>query len=370
MKKIVVLLLAIILLAACTTPAAQPPATPTTPTTPTTPADPTPADPTPAEGGPVTDPLTDPRLNQPMDMGFLPKLVGGAFFNRMYDEGFQQGFVANVPGAEIFQVGPSTADAAAQNRFIQDMIVQRVDAILVTPVTPEQMEADLRRAREEGIIVVTYEGEDMENVDYNLEVFMPEAFGASMGERLGNLMDGEGEVIIFVSNLGATAHVAWADGAAGALREFPDITIVSDPGPFLESGANIVVAHERALEAIRAFPNVRGIISTTATDTPAIARAIEEAGMSDQIFYIGVSMPNASRTYVQDGVLNYIYTWDPSQVAIAMARVASAVRSGHSISAGDDLGAGGFHNVVLRDRNIFGTDWVIANADNVHEFDF
>jgi len=358
--------LMILTLIACAadTPAQQAP-TPPPATGTDTPAAEAPTD----DLGPITDPTTDPRLNQPMTMAFLPKLVGGAYFNRMYDGGLE--FQRMVPGAEVFQVRPSTADTAAQNRIIQDLIAQGVDAILAVPVTPDQMEADAALAMQEGIIFIASEGEFMENVHWNVEAFFPEDFGELMGRKLAEGMGGEGEVVIFVSNLGAASHMAWATAAAELIRrEFPNITIVTGDGPFIESGANATLAYEVANETLRAFPNARGFLSTAATDTPAIARAIEAAGMGDIITYVGVSMPSASRTFVESGVLDWLFIWDPYYINIVKARLASAVRMGHEVRDGDDLGVRGFHNIVVRGTDIYGEGWVVANADTIDNYDF
>ena len=107
------------------------------------------------------------ELLQEMDIAFLPKSVGGAWFTRMFEGGVQ--YYCEQSGSEAYQSGPSTGDAAAQNRCVQDAVAGGVEVIAVCPFSPEQIDADLGKAREDGIIVISNEGSTLTNVDYDIE---------------------------------------------------------------------------------------------------------------------------------------------------------------------------------------------------------
>jgi len=327
----------------------------------------TPATPEPPAPAPAPAEDANPFL-QDMVIAHLPKTVGGAWYTRKFSGIGQYG---GMTGSDVFQMGPTAGDAAQQNRFVEDVIVQGVDAILISPFAPEQTDAVLGQARAAGIIVVSTEGQHMQNMDYNLEAFDHGAFGSNAAQLLADGMGGEGEILIFVGSLGSTAHVGWAQAIVDAVDAyFPNVSIANPDLVFIETGNNAPQAFERAREAFLAHPNARGAFSPSATDTPAIARAIEELGLVEQVTYVAVGLPNASRTYVLSGAINYLMSWDPADFALAMAMVAGAVRAGVSLETGDDLGVFGFNRIVVEGNNITGTEWRVISADTVGNYHY
>ena len=127
---------------------------------------------------------------------------------------------------------------------------------------------------------------------------------------------------------------------------------------------------EKAKEALKAYPNAKGVFCPSATDTPSIARAIEEAGLTNQITYVAVGLPNATRTYVQSGAIKVLMSWDPAEIGLVMCKVASAVKSGVEIKDGDDLGVFGFNKITLNGKVIKGTEWRVITAEDVDQYNY
>ncbi len=303
-----------------------------------------------------------------MEIAFMPKSVGGAWFTRMFS-GFEK--YAGETGSEVFQIGPSAGDAAAQNRFVQDVVAQGVGAICVCPFSPEQIDAELGKAREAGIIVISNEGAKLQNIDYDVEAFNNPAFGAKAGDKLAEGMGEEGEVIIFVGSLASTSHVSWAQGIVDKIAEsYPNMKIANEGGVFIETGNNATKSYEKAKEALKAYPNAKGVFCPSSTDTPSIALAIEEAGLVNQITYVAVGLPNATRTYVKSGALDVLMSWDPAEIGLVQCKVAAAVKNGVELKAGDDLGVFGFNSIALDGKVITGTEWRMLTAAEIDQWDY
>jgi len=309
-------------------------------------------------------------FDQKMVLAFLPKSVGGAWFTRMF-EGVKQ--YADKTGSEVFQIGPSVGDAAAQNRNVQDVIAQGVDAIGVTPFSPEQIEADLRKAKEAGIIVISSEGTFLseDSIDYDIEPFDGALFGAEVADLYNKSMGGKGEIIFFVGSLASTAHMSWTDGIVNALKvKYPDLKVANAGGVYIETGNNAANSYEKAKEALKAYPNATGAWCPSSTDTPSIARAIEEAGLVGKMTYIAVGLPNATRTYVNSGSITYLTSWDPAEIGMAICKAAGAVKAGITIKNGDDLGVFGFSKLILEGKVISGNEWRVITAADVDNYDY
>ena len=308
------------------------------------------------------------HFNQNMVIAHLPKSVGGAYFTRMY-QGFGQ--YSGQTGSETFQIGPSVGDAAAQNRNVQDLIAQGVDVIAVVPFSPEQIDADLKKARDAGIIVISSEADTLVNVDYDIEAFDNVQFGAQAAELLNQGMGGKGEVIFFVGSLASASHVTWATSAVNAMKaKYPEMKVANAGGVFIETGNNAANAYEKAKEALKAYPSATGIFCTSSTDVPSVARAIEEAGLVDRITYVAAGLPNATRTYVASGAIDWLMSWDPALIGLVMCRVAGAVKAGVPIKDGDDLGAFGYTKISLDGKIIKGNEWHIISAADIAKYNF
>ena len=93
-------------------------------------------------------------------------------------------------GVDAFFTGPSEADGALQAQCIEDLISQGVDAICVVPFSTESLEPVLKKARDQGIVVITHEAPGMTNADYDIEAFNNDEYGNHLMEALGDSCQG------------------------------------------------------------------------------------------------------------------------------------------------------------------------------------
>ncbi|MDN3712722.1 substrate-binding domain-containing protein [Paracoccus cavernae] len=138
------------------------------------------------------------------------KVDGIAWFDRMRD-GVEQ-FKSDT-GNDVWMVGPSQADAAAQVQIIENLIAQDVDAIAVVPFSVEALEPVLKKARDRGIVVVSHEASNLQNTDFDLEAFDNKAYGAELMAHLGEQMGGKGKYVATVGSLTSKSQMEWIDGA-------------------------------------------------------------------------------------------------------------------------------------------------------------
>ena len=174
-------------------------------------------------------------------MATVVKLTGIAWFDRMETGIAWLG--EDYPTVTAFQQGPAQADAALQVQVIEDLLAQGVDAICVVPFQPETVESVLARAMEEGVVVITHEASNQENVDFDIEAFDNAGYGIHLMEHLAERMGYEGEYTVFVGSLTSQTHNEWVDAAIEFQREnYPDMTFVGDKN---ESFDDPQVAYER-----------------------------------------------------------------------------------------------------------------------------
>lgn len=296
------------------------------------------------------------------------KVSGVGWFDRM-EIGVDE--YAEETGQDVRQEGADDASPEKQIQIIQDMIAQAPDAITVVPNSPEALETVLTQARDQGIVVVAHEAAGVENVDVDIEAFDNASYGAQIMDNLGECMDGEGGYVQFVGGLTAKTHMEWVEGALDQQEaEFPDMKRIEDP---VESKEDENVAYERAKELLAKHPDLKGFQGSAGTDVSGIARAVQEAGLEDQVCVMGTSIPSVAKQYLEDGSIDKIFFWDPALAGKAQLKIAELLVTGEEVAEGTDLGIEGYESLTQLEGydNVFvGDAAVIVDADNVDEYDF
>lgn len=297
-----------------------------------------------------------------------PKNVAAAWWNRM-EVGNKQ--FAKETGHEVFQVGASKSDAAEQVKAIEDVIAQGVDAINVIPVSPEALEPVLKKAMDNGIVVISHEASNQKNVSYDLEAFKNDAYGEHIMENLAKEMGGKGGYVIMVGALTMATHQQWAKAAiAYQEKNYPEMFQVTQMVESAAQGGSQEGSYKVAKEVIAAYPDIKGIIGCDMTNVPGIAMAVEEAGKSGKIAVTGTSLVSVTKQYLESGTIKTISFWDPAIAGRAMSALAVKVLNKEEIKDGLNLGVPGFEKCTLEGKILTGSAWVDVTKANMAEFDF
>ncbi len=300
----------------------------------------------------------------------VPKDATNPWFVRM-EEGVKE--FQSETGLNIYQRGTPEIDATLQSQLIADLIAADVDAICVVPVDPQSLEPVLKQAREAGIIVVSHEGASIENTDYNIEAFSNDKYGAFIMDNLAKAMGEEGIYTTMVGHVTNASHNEWADGGVLHQQEaYPNMTLL-EAEPRVESEDNGDVAYQKAKELLKKYPDLKGIMGTSSFDSPGIARAIEELGLTGKVFTAGTGLPAANAQILKGGSVDALTLWDPALAGKAMASIAVKMLRGEEITNHMDLGVEGYEDVVFKegsDKVLEGQGWIVINKDNVDSFGF
>ncbi len=280
---------------------------------------------------------------------------------------------AEETGIDAYMTGPTDTDSAQQIQIIQDVINQDIDALCVVPVDPSACEPVLQEARDKGIVVICHEGSTVENCDYDIEAFNNAGYGAFIMDNLAELMGEEGTYTTMVGFLTTASHNEWADGAVARQEEaYPNMTLLADL-PRVESENNTETAYEKAKEVLKKYPEITGFTGSCSDDTPGIARAINELGLTGKVHVVGTGMPNECRELLKNGSLTCITLWDPADAGYAMCELARKCLDGEEIGNGTDLGLEAYDNLLVDESNprlLMGNGFISVTADNVDEYNF
>ncbi|MGE5606760.1 MAG: autoinducer 2 ABC transporter substrate-binding protein [Bacteroidota bacterium] len=241
----------------------------------------------------------------------MPKLVGIPYFNASQIGAEKAG---KDLGVDVIYTGPTVADAAEQVKMIEDFITKKVDCIAVAPNDPAALTPVLRKAKQKGILVMDWDTPaDKSVVAISVHQIDDKEYGEHIWDLLvKNMGSDEGEYAIITGGLSAANLNSWIDnGLAYAKVKYPKLKLVTDKVP---SDEKQQVAYQKALELIKAYPNLKGIIGISTPAPLGAAQAVQEKGLQNKIAVVGTSLPTDSKPYLSDGSLKVATLWDPSKL--------------------------------------------------------
>jgi simple sugar transport system substrate-binding protein len=299
------------------------------------------------------------------------KVDGIAWFDRMRD-GIKQ--FKSETGNDVWMVGPSQADAAAQVQIIEQLIAQGVDAICVVPFSVEAVEPVLKKARDRGIVVVVHEGSSVQNTDYILEAFDNKAYGAKLMEVLAKQMGGEGKYVATVGSLTSKSQNEWVDGAVAYQKEhFPKMQEVTKR---IETYDDANTDYTKLKEVLTTYPDLKGIVGGPMPTSAGAGRLIAERNLNGKLFFSGTGLVSVAGEYLKNDNLQYIQFWDPAAAGYAMNEIAVLALEGKKaeIKAGLNLGLPGYTSLLTPDAThpnaLYGAGWVGVTKANMGEYKF
>jgi simple sugar transport system substrate-binding protein len=267
-------------------------------------------------------------------MAVVVKVAGDPWWSRL-EEGLNEYAAANS-GIRVFMQGISHADAALQAQLIEDLVAQNVNALGIVPISPQTLEPVITKAREQGIVVVTHEGETQPTKDYDIEAFDNAAYGVHLMDALAARMGEEGEYAVFVGRLTNVSQNIWVDAAVAHQKEkYPNMTLVGDR---IESGEDAATAYRKTLE--------------------------------ERTTVVSTSLVSLTRDLLETGAVDMISFWDPKAAGQAMMEAAVRKMNGQEINSGDDLGVEGYNSVTVVGDVVYGAAWVDVTAENMDQYDF
>ena len=299
-------------------------------------------------------------------IAFVPKVIGQPWWDNVQKNVEEW---AAESGIDVIYQGPTDVDATAQVKIMTDLVNQGVDILCFSANDPNACEAICKEAREKGIIVIATESSGMENIDYDIEAFDEAGLGAFLMDQLAEQMGGEGQYITMVGSMTMESQNNWADAAVARQEEaYPDMELVPDKRVADDSDAE--KAYELTKELLTKYPELKGILGTGSFDAPGAARAIQELGLTGQVFAISVAMPLEVKDYLLDGTLGSVALWDAGLTAKAMLNLGVKLFNGETVESGADLGVPGYEDVQIDGTVVIGQGQIAITTENVDDFGF
>jgi len=297
-------------------------------------------------------------------VGMMPKLTGIPYFNACR-RGAEE--AAKELGIRLVYDGPITADAVRQSEIVNSWILLGYDVIAVAPNNPEAIAPVLKKARERGIRVITW---DTDALPEARECFVNQVSFQAMAETLVNIIAEE------IGGAGPVALISGTETAANqntwmrlmrehAAAKHPKVSFIDPPEYPGEDDAR---SYQAAQGLLRRAERPKGLIGMTSVAAPAAVKAVFDAKLSGQVAVTGITLPSSLRTYVKNGTVKRFVLWSPVDLGYLTAHVAKKLAEGGELAS--EVEAGRLGKLPVKDREIILGPPVVFDASNIDRFDF
>jgi rhamnose transport system substrate-binding protein len=293
----------------------------------------------------------------------MPKAKGDPYFVSVRS-GAEE--AAKELGVEMIWDGPTGLDAAKQNELVENWITRKVDAIAVAVENKNGISTVLRKARERGIKVLTWDADAEKDArDFLVNQATSEGIANTLTDAAAKILGGKGDFAIITGALTATNQNEWIAFIKKRLAMYPGLHLVT----IRPSDDDRDKAFAETQTLLKVYPNVKLMMAISAPAVPGSAEAVKQAGRKD-VAVIGLSLPSICKTYIHDGVVPMIALWNTHDLGY-LAVVASAdVVSGKLAAGATSMDGRRLGKIEVRgDEVILGAPLVIDKG-NVDKLDF
>src|ERR1044072_2493105 len=308
------------------------------------------------------------RLEEGLKIAFLPKEIDNPYMTVM-DKGGTDA-VAELKG-EGKAVGPSDAQASSQVSYINTLIQQQQDAIVIAANDPNAVAPALKDAMSKDIAVVTLDSDAAKDArDVFVNQASSEEIGRSQVKLIADQIGGAGKIAILSATPNATNQNTWIEFMRDELKkpEYSKIQLL----PVVYGDDDDQKSFQEAQALLRSNPDLKGIISPTTVGIAAAARYLSSSPYKGKVKLTGLGTPNQMREFVQDGTVTEFALWDPAELGYLAAYAAAALASGQISGAeGEKFEAGkrGEREIGKDGEVILGPPTTF-DKDNIDDYDF
>ncbi len=297
-------------------------------------------------------------------VAMMPKAKGDPYFVSCR-KGAEE--AARELGVDLIWDGPTDLDPAKQNEVVEGWITRGVDVIAVSVENKAGISTVLKKARERGIRVLTWDADAQEDSrDFFINQATPQGIGNTLTDEAARILGGKGEFAIITASLSAANQNEWIKHIKARLAEkYPDLKLVA----IQPSDGDRDRAFSETQTVLKVHPNVKLIMGIAAPAVPGAAEAVKQSGRKD-VKVIGLSLPNLCKPYVHDGVIESIVLWNTLDLGYLTVYAANELSAGKLKRGAGDLKAGKLGAIEVRETDVLLGAPFIFNKSNIDRFDF
>jgi rhamnose transport system substrate-binding protein len=312
----------------------------------------------------VAESVTSIHQQHRLVIAVMPKAKGDPYFVSAR-AGAEE--AAQELGVDLIWDGPTSLDAAKQNELVENWITRQVDAIAVAVENKAGISTVLRKARERGIRVLTWDADaESDARDFFVNQATPEGIANTLTSEAARLLHGKGEFAIITGALSAANQNEWIRCIKQRIAEkYPGLTLST----IRPSDDDRDKAFAETQTILKVYPRVKLMMAISAPAVPGSAEAVQQAGRRD-VDVIGLSLPSISKPYIHSGIVQSIVLWSTRDLGYLAVYASTLDVEKKLLGGATSVQAGRLGTLQLRGSEIILGEPLIINKANIDHMDF
>ncbi|TCL61506.1 rhamnose transport system substrate-binding protein [Hydrogenispora ethanolica] len=279
-----------------------------------------------------------------LSLAASPKRFAIVFKNtgNPYGEKMMEGFknaIGELGGTAILKA-PDQPTVEAQIQMVEELIAQRVDSIAVSANDQDALQPVLTKAAREGIKVLSLDSAvNPQSRLVHVNQADSERIGRILIQAVAKMIGGKGQIAVLSATSQATNQNTWIQWMKEELKnpKYRQIKLVKVAyGDDLRDKS---VSETEAL--LKSYPNLKGIIAPTTVGIAAAGKVLTDKGLKGKVHLTGLGLPSEMADYIESGVCEWMYLWNPIDVGYLAGYAADALVKGSITGkAGESFKAG------------------------------
>jgi rhamnose transport system substrate-binding protein len=297
-------------------------------------------------------------------VAMMPKSKGNAYFIACRKGALE---ASAELGVKLIWDGPTEPDPAKQNEVIDTWITRGVDVIAVAVENRQGISSVLRKARDRGIKVITWDADaETDSRDFFVNQATPEGIGQTLMDNAARILGGKGSFAIITASLTAANMIEWQKCIEARRREkYPQIKMAAlRPCDDLQKKA-----FDEAKTILNAEPDVRLFMAICTPAVPGAAEAVKQSGRTD-VKVIGLGLPNDNNRYVHEGITDCVVLWNTMDLGYLTVHAAFALAQGTLRPGAREFRAGRLKKIEIEGDNVLLGQPFLFTKDNIDKFNF
>jgi ribose transport system substrate-binding protein len=242
---------------------------------------------------------------------------------------------------EIVWKGPLKEDDLKQQiDLVQSFTAQAVSGIVLAPLNARALAPSVKSAVRSGVAVVIFDS-DLEGAEHASFVATDNRVaGRLAGERMIELLGGKGGVVVLRYQEGSASTHNREEGFLEALKKAPGLSLLSQNQYGGATTESAFAASENLLIAQGAAKgNVGGVFCPNESTTFGMLLALEKAGLSGKVRFIGFDASEKLLRGVRAGQIDALVLQDPFKMGYLALRTMVQKLRGERVEPRIDTGA-------------------------------
>ncbi len=218
-------------------------------------------------------------------------------------------------GAEVIWKGPlKEDDRESQIKVVEDFVTRGVSGIVLAPLDDTALRMPVSNAVRAGIPVVIMDS-DLKSEDYASFVATDNfEAGKKAGKHLASLLGNKGRVVMLRYQEGSASTMNREEGFLAAMKEFPEIALVSANQYGGATTETSYRASENLLSPLRDEQGglkLDGIFCPNESTTFGMLRALQDGGLAGKVKFVGFDSSEKLVQALEAGQIHGLVLQDP-----------------------------------------------------------